>query len=93
MTCDEFDMDLHSIRAGSNHFHKVWDIVMRDGDTKIYTSVYDEAIQESVGENFDDFSDTIKEKLLDRIDDKWDRGEISDAERDTLLRMIEVILP
>ena len=91
MTADEFEMDCHYSHSYRNF--KEWDISVRDGGMKAEFSVDDEDIQEVVKDNFESFSDTFKEKLLDRIDDKWDRGEISDAERDTLLRVIEVILP
>ena len=92
MTADEFEMDLHyrHFRSGSEG---IWDINARDGDVKIELSVYDEAVQEVVKDNFDEFSDTFKEELIERVESKWDNSEITDEERDTLLRLIEVILP
>ena len=92
MTCDEFEMDLHyrHFRTGSEG---IWDIKARDGDVKIELSVYDEAVQEVVKDNFDYFSDTFKEELIERVENKWDNSEITDVEKDTLLRLIEVILP
>ena len=90
MTADEFEMDSHFTYHGRE---KEWDISVRDGGMKAEFSVYDEMIQEVVKDNFDDFSDTFKKELLDRIDNSWDNSEITDEERDILLRLIEVILP
>ncbi len=90
MTADEFSMDSHFYYRGHE---KEWDISVRNGDMKVEFSVYDEMIQEVVKDNFEDFSDTFKEELLERIDNKWDNSEITDEERDILLRLIEAILP
>lgn len=90
MTMDEFEMDPHS----RPYYREIeWDITARDGDIKIEFSVYDEAVQEVVKDSFDYFSDTFKEELIERVESRWDNSEITDEERDTLLRLIEVILP
>ena len=92
MTTDEFEMDLH-YRHFRSGFEGIWDIKARDGDVRIELSVYDEAVQEVLKDNFDEFSDTFKEELIERVESKWDNSEITDEEKDILLRLIEVILP
>ena len=91
MTADEFEMDCHYSHSYRNF--KEWEISVRDGGMKAEFSVDDEDIQEVVKDNFEDFSDTFKEEFIQRVENKWDNSEITDEEKDTLLRLIEVILP
>ena len=91
MTADEFEMDLHyhHFRSGSEG---IWDIKARDGDIKIELSVYDENIQEAVKDNFETFSETVEEKLTDRVENMCDLGEISDEEKEIFLRILGKVI-
>ena len=90
MTADEFEMDWHSSiyskRGGE------WDIKARDGDIKVEFTVYDEAVQEAVKDNFEYIADTIRNEILCRIDSAWDEGKITDEERDTIARILEEVV-
>ena len=90
MTMDEFEMDPHSRPYFRNEIE--WDIKARDGDIKIEFSVYDENIQETVKDNFDSFSDTIKKELIERIECAWDNGEISDEDKAAFIRILEKVI-
>ena len=91
MTCDEFEMDWHSScyrkRGGE------WDFKVRDGDMKIEFSVYDDAVKEAIKDNFEDFSDIVRDELTDRTENAWDNGDISDEEKEIFLRILEKVRP
>ena len=78
MTCDEFEMDWHSScyrkRGGE------WDVKARDGDIKIEFSVYDDAMQECIADNFDYLIDTVGKEITDRVFNMNDLGQITDEE-------------
>lgn len=83
MTADEFEMKKHRFLGEGE-----WRIRIRDCDLTIQADVYDDAMQECIKDNFDYFTDTIKNELLCRIDAAWDKSEISDEERDTFARIL-----
>ena len=88
MTADEFEMKKHKFMGEGQ-----WRIRIRDCDTIIQADVFDDAIQECIEENFDYVSDTLKKKVLQRVDNAWDESAISDEERESFLRILEVVLP
>ncbi len=88
MTADEFEMKKHRFLGEGE-----WRIRIRDCDLVIQADVYDDAMQECIEENFDHISDTVKKKLLQRIDNAWDESAITDEERDSFLRILEEVLP
>ena len=90
MTMDEFEMDPHSRPYFKNEIE--WDIKARDGDIKIEFSVYDEGVQEVIADNFDSFSETVVKKLTERIESKWDNGEISDEDKAAFIRILEKVV-
>lgn len=90
MTMDEFEMDPHSRPYFRNEIE--WDIKARDGDIKIEFSVYDENIQETVKDNFDSFSETVVRELTERIESKWDNGEISDEDKAAFIRILGKVI-
>jgi len=90
MTVDEFEMDPHYHLYRKNEIE--WDIKARDGDIKIEFSVYDENIQEAVKDNFDSFSETVVRELTERIESKWDNGEISDEDKAAFIRILEKVV-
>lgn len=90
MTVDEFEMDPHSHLYRKNEIE--WDVKARDGDIKIEFSVYDENIQEAVKDNFDSFSETVVRELTERIESKWDNGEISDEDKAAFIRILEKVV-
>jgi hypothetical protein len=90
MTMDEFEMDPHSRPYFRNEIE--WDIKARDGDIKIEFSVYDENIQEAVKDNFDSFSETVVRELTERIESKWDNGEISDEDKAAFIRILGKVI-
>ena len=87
MTADGFDLKHVSFMGRGE-----WKLRISDGDSKFETSVYDDAVQETIADNFDYVSDTVKNEILCRLDDKWDKGEISDEERDTFARILEKVV-
>lgn len=91
MTADEFEMDLYyrPFRTGSKG---IWDIKARDGEVKIELSVYDEAVQEVVKDNFDFFTETIEKELTTRIENDWDQGLLTDEEKFVFLRILRKVL-
>ena len=88
MTADRFEMDLHFLHYHGRDPEGEWTIKVSDGDMNIEFDVYDEYIQEVVKDNFDAFSDTIRNELLCRIDAAWDKDLITDEERDTFARIL-----
>ena len=90
MTMDEFEMDPHYHLYRKNEIE--WDIKARDGDIKIEFSVFDENIQETVKDNFENFTETVEQELTERIENEWDLGRISDEEKLVFLRVLGVIL-
>ena len=87
MTADGFDIKHISFMGRGE-----WKLRITDGDSKFETSVYDDALQESIADSFDYISDTVKNEILCRLDDKWDKGEISDEERDPFARILEKVV-
>ena len=88
MTADGFDLKQISFMGRGE-----WKLRISDGDSKFETSVYDDTVQEIIADNFDYVSDTVKNEILCRLDDKWDKGEISDEERDAFARILERVVP
>lgn len=88
MTADRFEMDLHFPCYHGRGPEGEWTVKVSDGDVNIEFDVYDEYIQGVVKDNFDAFSDTIKNELLCRIDTAWDKDLITDEERDTFARIL-----
>lgn len=88
MTMGEFEMDAHHKYGGKVE----WDINARDGDMRIEFTVYDDAVQDVIRDNFDDLEDTIKQILKDRLEDKWDKEIITGADKDAFIRILEAIL-
>ena len=90
MTMDEFEMDPHYHLYRKNEIE--WDVKARDGDIKIEFSVYNDAVQETVKDNFDSFSDTIKKELIERIECAWDNSEISDEDKAAFIRILGKVI-
>ena len=83
MTADGFDIKHISFMGRGE-----WKLRITDGDSKFETSVYDDAFQESIADSFDYISDTVKNEILCRFDDKWDKGEISDEDKAAFIRIL-----
>ena len=88
MTADEFEMKWHTFMGEGE-----WRIRIRDCDTIIQADVYDDAMQECIKENFDYVSDILKKELLQRVDNAWDKSKITDEEKESFLKILEVVLP
>ena len=88
MTMSEFEMDAHRKYGGKVE----WDINARDGDMRIEFTVHDDDVQQIIKDDFDDISDTVKKEILDRIDVLWNQDIVSDADKDTFIRILEAIL-
>ena len=90
MTCDEFSMESHTHLYHRNEIE--WDIKARDGSVRIEFSVYNDVVQEVVKDNFENFSDTLKDELTDRVVNAWDLGEITDAEKAVFLTILGKVM-
>ena len=88
MTADQFNMR-HLTFMGRGE----WRINIRDCDLAIQADVLDDDVQECIKEQFDYVSDTFKDELLQRVDGAWDESMITDEERESFLRILEVVLP
>ena len=85
MTADTFNMRYAS--------RDEWKLMVSDGATDITTTVYDEDVQKVIADRFDYISDTVKMEILERLDNKWDAGEISDEDKDAFIRILEEVVP
>ena len=88
MTADEFDMKRHSFLGAGE-----WRIKIRDCDIIVQADVYDDAVQECIEENFDYIVETVNKKLIERVKNSWDNGDITDEEKDVFLRILGEVLP
>ena len=69
-----------------------WEINVSDGDTKIKTVVYDEAVQECIRDEFDNISDTVKDVLTERAISMWDNYEMTDTEKAVFLEILGKVI-
>ena len=92
MTADRFEMDLHFLHYHGRDPEGEWTVSFADGDVKVEFDVYDEYVQQVIKDNFDYFTDTLKNELLCRIDTAWDKDLITDEERDTFARILEKVV-
>lgn len=88
MTADQFNMR-HLTFMGRGE----WRINIRDCDLAIQADVLDDDVQECIKEQFPYVSDTLKHELLERVDNDWDMGRITDEEKDVFLRILEKVMP
>ena len=87
MTTNRLDMKQVSFMGRGE-----WLLRITDGDSKFNTTVYDEAVQDVVKDNFDYISDTVKNEILCRLDSAWDKDLVTDEERDTFARILEKVI-
>lgn len=87
MTADGFDLKHISFMGRGE-----WKLRIADGDSKFETSVYDDALQECIADNFDYVSDTVRNEILCRLDSAWDKDLVTDEERDTFARILEKVI-
>ena len=87
MTAYDFDMQQINFMGKGE-----WEINVSDGDTKIKTVVYDEAVQDCVREQFDNISDTVKRVLIDRANGMWDNYQMTDTEKAVFIDILSRVI-
>ena len=87
MTAYEFDMKQINFMGQGE-----WEINVSDGDTKIKTVVYDEAVQECIRDEFDNISDTVKDVLTQRAVIMWDKYQMTDTEKAIFLEILGKVI-
>ena len=88
MTADEFYIKNISFLDGGR-----WVMQFAEGDCKIRIEVHDDAVQESVEDNFPYISDTIGKKLEQYAQNKLDDEIIDEIEYEQFVDLLRRILP